>query len=652
MAADPDRLEGQVFDEDSDEGDAVDVEPTSGLEQDGPLASLVAQAEQLAKASDPKLDAVAKLLRPLISAGANPVVFCRFIATAEHVARTLRKVFPKLRIESVTGELPSDDPRRWNLRIAADLYVAAFLTPKTGGVPANRNTVTIPTTAHVFDALSGRTPYGPLLGRAQALAGEAGAFHWPLEFPDIMAIGGFDVVLGNPPWERIKLQEQEFFAARDPEIATTPNAAARGRLIAKLKDAAPGSRERALFDEFETAKRTAEASSIFARIDGDDGGRFPLTGRGDVNTYALFAELFASQASGRGRAGVIVPTGIATDATTAPFFAALVENKRLARLIDFENREAIFPTVHRSYKFSLLTIGRVEKQANFVFFLTDPAQLSDSERHFTLSPDDIARINPNTKTAPVFRSRSDAELTAKIYEHVPVLIRETKDKEDNPWGATISTRLWHMAEDSAWFSTEPTDELLPLYEAKMIHQFDHRFSSYEGEIDSKSKGSPEFEPRPRYWVPRTEVESRLMDAQNWPRGWLIGWRDIARVTDERTVIVAVLPRIAVGHTCPLLFTNAGPAKAAAFVGNLNSIVLDFVARQKVGGTHITFGYLKQFPVLPPSFYTSDSVIFLVPRVLELTYTSLSMTPFARDLGYEGAPFAWDEDRRAQLRDAL
>src|SRR5579885_2831457 len=109
------------------------------------------------------------------------------------------------------------NPKSWNLRIASDLYVAAFLTPKTGGVPANRNAVTIPTTAHVWDALAGRTVYGPLVGRAQDLTGEARAFHWPLEFPDVMA--GFDVVLGNPPWERIKLQEQEFFAARDPEIA-------------------------------------------------------------------------------------------------------------------------------------------------------------------------------------------------------------------------------------------------------------------------------------------------------------------------------------------------------------------------------------------------------------------------------------------------
>jgi hypothetical protein len=154
----------------------------------------------------------------------------------------------------------------WILQIAADLYTAAFLMPKAGGVPANRNTVTIPTTAHVWDALAGHTVHGPLVGRAQDLAGAAHAFHWPLEFPDVMAAGGFDVVLRNPPWERIKLQEQEFFAARDPEIAEAPNAAARGKLIAELKDAPPGSRDRALYEEFEAAKRTAEASSVFARV--------------------------------------------------------------------------------------------------------------------------------------------------------------------------------------------------------------------------------------------------------------------------------------------------------------------------------------------------------------------------------------------------
>src|SRR6201993_2112488 len=107
--------------------------------------------------------------------------------------------------------------------------------------------------------------------------------HWPLEYSDITAAGGFDVVLGNPPWERIKLQEQEFFAAREPEIVEAPNAAARSRLLKALKDAAAGTRDRALYKEFEAAKRIAEATSVFARLPGDERGRFPLSGRGDVN---------------------------------------------------------------------------------------------------------------------------------------------------------------------------------------------------------------------------------------------------------------------------------------------------------------------------------------------------------------------------------
>jgi hypothetical protein len=163
-----------------------------------------------------------------------------------------------------------------------------------------------------------------------------------------MAAGGFDAVLGNPPWERIKLQEQEFFAAREPEIAEAPNAAARGKLIAKLKDAPPGTRERTLYDEFEAAKRAAEASSVFARVPAEEGGRFPLTGRGDINTYALFAELFATVSSPtHGRAGVILPTGLIPDQTTSVFFGSLVSNSRLVQSLGFDNQKRIFPCPSR-----------------------------------------------------------------------------------------------------------------------------------------------------------------------------------------------------------------------------------------------------------------------------------------------------------------
>jgi hypothetical protein len=563
------------------------------------------------------------------------------------------------------------DPALWGLQIAADLYTAAFLVPKTGGLPVNRNTVTIPTTSHLWEALAGRTVYGPLIGRAQELAGAAHAFHWPLEFPDVIAAGGFDVVLGNPPWERIKLQEQEFFAAREPEIANAPNAAARGKLIAKLKEAERGSRDRTLYEEFETAKRTAEAASVFARVPDDDRGRFSLTGRGDVNTYALFAELFAALTSLRGRAGVIVPTGIATDATTAPFFASMIKGKRLAQLIDFENRDAIFPAVHRSYKFSLLTIGRDVSSAAFAFFLTDPTQRLESERCFTLSAEDIARINPNTKTAPLFRGRADAGLTAKFYSRVPVLIDEGKGAAGNPWDVSFHTRIWHMAEDSEWFRTDTQlgtagairkgsnwigeERYVSLYEAKLIHQFDHRWATYEDgssrDASLAEKQDPDFDPTPRYWVPEREVTERLSYI-GWSRLWLMGWRNICRSTDERTLISSLVPLTAVAHSMPLLFSPVPIRRLVALLCNLNSLSLDFVLRQKLNGINLTFGYLFQLPVLPPSLYNASDLEFIVPRVLELTYTSHSMAPFARDLGYDGPPFAWDEDRRALLRAEL
>jgi hypothetical protein len=501
-------------------------------------------------------------------------------------------------------------------------------------------------------------------------------------------------VLGNPPWERIKLQEQEFFATRSPDIAGAQNKAARERLIKALEKASKGSKERALFDAFVVAKREAEAVSEFARVPGGEGGRFALTGRGDVNTYALFAELFANLA--RDHAGVIVPTGIATDATTAPFFSALVEHKRLAQLVDFENRSRLFPAVDSRMKFCLLTFGRSEDSAHFAFFLTDPAQLAEPERNFILSPDTIARLNPNTKTAPVFRSRADAELTAKIYERVPVLIDDARGNQTKEWGLELHSRIWHMAEDSEWFRSAATLEaegfsrkggewiatgvsprqqllavegasaylplegggprapttMVPLYEAKMFHHFDHRWSQYSPDGASSSdlivseKTSPKIEPNPRYWVSKVEVERRLRD-RDWDRGWLLGWRDICRATDERTVIFSILPRVAVGHTSPLLFVRNAPNRIPAFVANLASLTLDYV--ESVGGTHLSFGQLKQLPVQPPSFYSDGRLAFIFPRVLELTYTSHSVTSFACDLGYSGPPFAWDEDRRAHLR---
>ncbi|MDK1377230.1 MULTISPECIES: N-6 DNA methylase [unclassified Sinorhizobium] len=547
-------------------------------------------------------------------------------------------------------------------KAAADLYVAAFLLPKAGGAPAGASGRTVPTTEELWMALN-QGKMRAAMAEAPKTARHARAFHWPLEFPDVMQRGGFDVVLGNPPWERIKLQEQEFFAARSPEIANAPNKASRDKLIKALEKAPVGSAERALHDAFIAAKREAEATGEFVRLVDEHGGRFGLTGRGDVNTYALFAELFTNLA--RQRAGVIVPTGIATDATTAPFFAHLVERRRLSRLVDFENRAGLFSAVDSRMKFALLTIGSDELEANFAFFLTNTGQMAESERNFTLSLKEIAAINPNTHTAPIFRSRWDAELTAKIYRDASVLIDESKGPAGNPWGAYY-LRLIHFGDHSSelYDRTRAKNEgfeqegqnwrngdavLLPVWESKLTNAYCLHYATFM-DGDKTEELSDREDPGKqvhRYWVRKSFFESLMQKYPEQPN-WLLGYRDVARATDERSVISLALPFEPASIKHPTLGWNVREP-GYALLANLNSIPLDFVARQKISGISLSFFILKQLPLLPPSFYIPGRLTFVASRVLELTYTSHSLASFARDLGYGGPPFVWDDNRRAYLR---
>lgn len=592
------------------------------------------------------------------------------------------------------------DPHLTNLEQAADLYVAAFLIPKSKEQSLDLHTSPVPTTDDVWKAMRAGTVYGPRLGKARQLAGTARAFHWPLEFPDLIISGGFDVVLGNPPWERIKLQEQEFFASREPEVAMAPNAAARGRMIQRLKNADSGTRERLLYEEFELAKRIAEASSEFAHLKTEDAGRFVLTGCGDVNTYALFAELFASLASERGRAGVIVPTGIACDSTTAEFFGSIITERRLVSLFDFQTGLGFFDDIgHARFKFCLLTLcARLQgpHNAEFSFFSRTIEDFNRAETRFTLSSEQIASINPNTKTAPIFRTKYDARLTAEIFQRIPILISDAQGEIGNPWGVNFA-RLFDMANDSGLFRTgeelskegyerigmnwtlpvsqpplpdkaqpghlgiydgaaAPPQTYVPLYEAKMIHQFDHRWATYDGvesrDVSLAEKRDGQVEVIARYWIPEAEVCDRLK-SKEWSRNWLIGWRDICRATDERTVISAAFPKTGCADTLLLMLPSPRDIRLnICLLANLDSLILDYTTRQKIGGTHLKYNVFKQIAVLPPSAYSESDVDFILPRALELTYTSRSMAGFAHDLGYDGSPFTWDENRRAQLRAEL
>ncbi len=511
-------------------------------------------------------------------------------------------------------------------------------------------------------------------------------FHWELEFPDIFLNetggkkpdAGFDAVVGNPPWERIKLQENEFFAGRSPAIALAPKASDRKKLIASLPTSDP-----ALWAAYEAARDRAEQTQGFVHRS----GFFPLMGRGDTNLYAVFAEKALQLVSPTGRVGLLVPSGAATDDTTKAYFQELVTGKRLAELLDFENKAKVFEDVDSRFKFSIILItgaGVPQETVKCGFFLHGMEDMKDAERVFTLSPDDFKLFNPNTLTCPIFRRRRDAELTRKIYENVPILVHETPQGNVNPWGISF-LRMFDMTNDTHLFRradeleaegyyqdardagnvyTKGKMKYLPLYEGKMVQMYDHRAAgivvnpanvhrpAQEAPTTLQQHKDPEHSPSAQFWVDRVEVLTSLSEK---PPSWLLGFKSVTAPTNARSFICSVLPLCAVGNSMPVIRLGADSISSpACLVANLSSFVLDFAARQKIGGQNLNFFIMEQFPVIPPERYNDDwhgvrLADFITARVLELCYTAHDLQGFADDLGYTGPPFAWDEETRLHRR---
>ncbi len=531
----------------------------------------------------------------------------------------------------------------WRDYSACNLWTAAFFMPLT-----EQNLQLLPTTAALTQLLQGNISTQKIVDAANKLADEKFFFHWCLEFPNVFAVGGFDCVLGNPPWERIKLQEKEFFASRSAEIAKAMNKAAREKLIKLLPQNNPE-----LAQAWEDAKHDADAQGKFIR----ESGRFPLTAVGDINTYAVFAETTRKLISDNGRVGVIVPTGIATDDTTKRFFNDLVMQKSLQSYFGFKNERFLFPKpVEHTITFGLLTIvGKniISEFMEFCWLCYTVDDMKNLGRRISLTPQDMVLFNPNTLTCPVFRTSADAELTKKIYQRVPVL--ENEKTGNNPWHISFM-RMFDMSNDSKLFKNEAGDGLVPLYEAKMFHQFNHRWATYTSSSDTRDLSDDErcdvnFQVQPRYWVSRGEVENKLGD--RWNKDWLLGFRRVCRSTDERSAIFCIAPKVGFGDSIFLIIPEREQTDSiSCLYANLNSLVFDFITRQKVGGANFNFFIAKQLPIIPPETYTPKDIEYISSRVLELVYTTWDMQPFAKDMGYDGEPFIWNNQRRAILRAEL
>lgn len=560
-----------------------------------------------------------------------------------------------------------------NVRIAADIYMCAFLIRKNKQKDSFEGYPYIPTTNDVLEALEGK-PLKVSTSRSIENSEEKKVFHWPLEFPDVLLEKrGFDVVIGNPPWERVELNELEYFAARNEKIAKNYKSEDRKKLITRLKNTNLQVEQR-MYDDYVKENHFSKSLSNFVRTSSN--GRFPLSGKGKINTFALFTELFIQLKNSTGAVGLIVPTGLATDITTSKLFQWITNNNLLRSLFDFQNGKKFFKDVHSQFKFSVLDIRSNSLKTEFRFFLTSVSQLESTDRLIPMSSDEIRLFNPNTSTVPLPRTRTDYDLLKQTYNLIPVLVNASLGSKGNLWSVSFSS-MFNMSSDSNLFQTRfdllekgfkkrglnwvNGDQLyVPLYEAKMIYQYNHRFSSSETlntrpfsrpwpYSESNDLADVNYEVMPWYWLPVEEYDR--VKQRNQKNYWL-AYRAITNATSERTMIATSIFSTALSGKLLTVTTKQSPARDMALLAMLNSLVLDYIVRQKIGRTDLVFHFVKQIPVLPPNYFCETKLKFIVPRVIELLYTSKSMKPFAQELGYEGEPFIWDDDRRAHLRSEL
>jgi hypothetical protein len=382
--------------------------------------------------------------------------------------------------------------------------------------------------------------------------------------------------------------------------------------------------------------------------------------------------------------GIITPTGLATDATTSAFFADTLASGRLAAFYDFENEAKIFLGVDHRFRFAITAItgGEHVDEAHLAFIIRHIADMPS--KRFALGPDEALHLNPNTGTLPMFRRRTDADITLGIYHRHAVLVREDAQR-GNLWGLRFA-RLFDMTNDSnlfhsygdlaranaefdGWAWKKRGELWLPLYEAKLLSHYDHRLSTYEDatqaqlnvgslpRITDEQHNDPTVEPLARYWVAESEVSDAIGD--QWDRDWLFGWRGITNMGNERTFVPSVLPRTAVGNNLPLALPKKWewiPLLQVLW----SSLCFDFIARQKASGSNMNYFVVQQFACPAPAAFDvaapwsnqSPASNWVLSRALELTYTSWRIQAYARDMGDDGPPFRWLPERRELLRAEL
>ena len=509
-------------------------------------------------------------------------------------------------------------------------------------------------------------------------------FHWFIEFPEVFSTGrkGFDCILTNPPWAKLLLKEKEFFVGSNNEIADTTNQSSRRSLIKKLKET-----DLVLYKKYENAWHKFKKSNNYYQ----NSDHFKLTAKGTLNTYPLFTERCWQLLSPNGYLGTIIPTGIILNFYMKDFFKELVNKQAIISMFDFINKNKLF-NIGLNNKFCLLTLSGSNISQKFIpmtFNVIDPIEIQEplslilngkdnfkdiikkipnTSRLILLEQKDFKLFNANTVTCPLFNNFYDYKLTKKIYQQNKIIYNK-----NNPIIPSLTFhRMFHMSDDFDKFHkfndvknsikeyksqmiVKEGIQYIPLYESKLIWQYDHRYASYEGcSDDDIAKGKTKrFNDKkksldrciiPRFWIKEKDFKKKVLN-WNYHNHWFLAIRKTARSTDKRTAIATIMPYYASVGSIKMMI-NITPKEAIYLLSVINSYVFDYFARQKVD-LAVSEYILEQLPIPDFKLWQNYENI-IIPICLELIYTNYELSKFAIDLGYNISPFAYNNNKRIEL----
>jgi hypothetical protein len=486
----------------------------------------------------------------------------------------------------------------------------------------------------------------------QMIAEEYHVFHWHIAFPELFGEGranGFSVVLGNPPWERIALEDIEYFSGIDDSIASIKNTSRRKQAIQELRKSNSG-----VYNAYE---KKCESSARMAHFF-QSCSLYALSSSGRINLYPLFVDLGNRIMQRSGGFSMIIPSGIATDAPLAAFWRAISDDGRLSAFFDFENSHGLFPAVHREMNFSILSLVGKESSAKgsstFCFRAKSTSDLLNEDYRFNLPSNILSVVSPNTGQPLVCRTRREYEICSSIYRNSVIFRADGESGNRNRcFVGMTSAEYSHLLRSVV----ESSNDHVPVIEAKMIGQYNLYLGGFDPQpgnredwtrteyVLSHDRESPPL--RPRHVVERDVADQFYRDMEiRLP--YYAGIRDVTNINNERTAISAILPRLPILQPLNGILCES-PEQLVYVVAMINSKAVDFIARRRFTGRHLNVTTTNQLPI--PRLDKND-LQCVVRAAFRLSYSTNMLDQLAHDLGYTDKPGILEPDDRDKLLDTI